>query len=900
MISAAELVLGILRASIGLTISALIVGLLTRGMRTHASRAEQIAWALVLLQGIILVPFTVSVPANWLGEMSSATALSTNDEMRNVTAPPLEPLGPGVAPAAGSSATATEVANFPITLAPNLGSSVTADNPVPPRPFDWWTLLFGVWLAGTCLLLAVGLIRYAAFCRTLAAAAKPPADWVAELTEVLQQSRISTPIQLVVTRDLGPSLIRIPSGYRIVVPQSEWQSLLPAQRSAILRHELAHFQRGDLWTAAIARGLAVLHWFNPFAWWAVRQFEAQLEFACDSAAAGDDALVFAGALLQLGSSRSLGLTAARSARSGNLRERMQRLLQASPPTSLARCSLLIVIALLALAPAALRFRGIAQAADPAPVADATPAAAASPPEKSKRAPQELAPRTAAEQAAITARVQKLINDLPAKDGVTRAQAAIDLGKMGPDAAPAIPHLMKLFGDLLAPIYDPKLGFAHQINVLAITALSQIGEPALEPMLATVRDKTRPAHIRSGCIEVLGKMKDPRSFPALIEALADAQQPVRSRASSILLDIGDPVCELLLAKIKDPNPLMRAGVLQAISGCRNERVTPLLTEMLQDSDKTVRGAASWGLALRANRGLSRKQQTDKSYVDAQLKALETADDSSRAQIYSALRSCEDPRLEKLFLDGLNDQAMPVRWRSASGLGQLKSQAAVEPLIKMLDAKDRASRTNAAMALATIGDPRALEPLARIAKSDPDRHVQAVAARALADLQNPQRRPSEIAWGKTVNGMQLGLQCTSGDGPHRYGEEIAFDRIARNLTGEPWTIEIGVGGLITPWVEGNKVQLHGGLHVSGAYSVHRVTVPAGGTARLDSTRFILLPEKQIAAGFNQSFSVKPGTYAITTNLANFMAWSDPSVDVKKERIWRTDLVTGELKFIVQDPK
>ena len=101
-----------------------------------------------------------------------------------------------------------------------------------------------------------------------------------------------------VSREAGPALCWLPSGYCLVVPESLWAALEPAERASILRHELAHYRRGDLWTTLLARCLAVFQWFNPLAWWAVARFEAQSEFICDRTSSGGDPMAFAATLLR--------------------------------------------------------------------------------------------------------------------------------------------------------------------------------------------------------------------------------------------------------------------------------------------------------------------------------------------------------------------------------------------------------------------------------------------------------------------------------------------------------------------------------------------------------------------------------------------------------------------------
>ena len=69
---------------------------------------------------------------------------------------------------------------------------------------------------------------------------------------------------------------------RIYMPQS----LQGAPRQAVLLHERTHIRRGDPITKPLYYLAACLHWWNPLAWLAFRQFEEYMELACDEAAIG--------------------------------------------------------------------------------------------------------------------------------------------------------------------------------------------------------------------------------------------------------------------------------------------------------------------------------------------------------------------------------------------------------------------------------------------------------------------------------------------------------------------------------------------------------------------------------------------------------------------------------------
>lgn len=70
---------------------------------------------------------------------------------------------------------------------------------------------------------------------------------------------------------------------RIVLPQDFDSAFDADERRLMLLHEGVHLRRADnLWNL-LAAALLVLHWFNPFAWWAWRRMRADQETACDAA-----------------------------------------------------------------------------------------------------------------------------------------------------------------------------------------------------------------------------------------------------------------------------------------------------------------------------------------------------------------------------------------------------------------------------------------------------------------------------------------------------------------------------------------------------------------------------------------------------------------------------------------
>ncbi len=115
------------------------------------------------------------------------------------------------------------------------------------------------------------------------------------------------------------------------MPDQLWRELDDAQRRAILRHELAHLVRGDLWKSLAARVMVLPHWFNPAAWWAVLRFDEAAEWACDRAAAGDEpATAYAKALVRIGETAGTRTAYGHAIRGRTLAARVRRLLAFGP------------------------------------------------------------------------------------------------------------------------------------------------------------------------------------------------------------------------------------------------------------------------------------------------------------------------------------------------------------------------------------------------------------------------------------------------------------------------------------------------------------------------------------------------------------------------------------------
>jgi TonB family protein len=71
-----------------------------------------------------------------------------------------------------------------------------------------------------------------------------------------------------------------------VVPFAWGRIVVPCgmqNRDAVIAHEAAHLERGDVWTSIMARVACAIYWFHPLVWWGASRMRLEADRACDDA-----------------------------------------------------------------------------------------------------------------------------------------------------------------------------------------------------------------------------------------------------------------------------------------------------------------------------------------------------------------------------------------------------------------------------------------------------------------------------------------------------------------------------------------------------------------------------------------------------------------------------------------
>ncbi len=197
---------------------------------------------------------------------------------------------------------------------------------VPPISFR--TLFGCLWVVGVVVLAMRWGLQWVLLQIELREASSAPGEWQREWRRVLAERRLDRPIRLLRHSNLGPFLTVTPLGAVVVVPDDYWEELTESERKAVLRHELRHYERGDLWLSVVADLLLIPQWFNPLAWHARRRLDECIELNCDeqSLKREEERAAFAKALLKLVEFPSFRWSGVKAAKNSSIGLRIRKLL----------------------------------------------------------------------------------------------------------------------------------------------------------------------------------------------------------------------------------------------------------------------------------------------------------------------------------------------------------------------------------------------------------------------------------------------------------------------------------------------------------------------------------------------------------------------------------------------
>jgi HEAT repeat protein len=225
--------------------------------------------------------------------------------------------------------------------------------------------------------------------------------------------------------------------------------------------------------------------------------------------------------------------------------------------------------------------------------------------------------------------------------------------------------------------------------------------------------------------------------ALEQLLMASQKPrtVKSARKSKRAEKAYGIYSSLIKSLSSPDGSKRQEAAEKLAGAGKDAVSPLI-EALTDTHPGVRAGAAYALG----------KIGDLQAVSPLIDLLQDPNENVRSITASALGRLGDPRAGVPLSKILNDSYADARLMASGSLAnmakalQVKGETKpVSPLIEALDDQDKRIRLNAVIALARIGDRRAVQPLMNLMLRQEDYDVQTAAIAGLGDLGSPMAVP-----------------------------------------------------------------------------------------------------------------------------------------------------------------
>ncbi len=265
---------------------AVAVACISRLVRRPALTAA--LWTIVLLKFITPAVYDVRLPA--IGAATSSVA---------------RPSAPATTPALNS--VVTEWTELTITLpslaTPSASFMPSAEDAVATSTTGNVLVISAaaIWIIGSLAYLTLFLIRTARFTRLLRQAEQAPVEIRERTAELAARLGLRQVPDVRLTAGRVPPLLYVMRGRPVILlPADLWPALNDRQQSALLIHELAHYQRGDHWVRRLELLVRCLFWWHPVVWWAAARLHEAEEQCCDAWVVRllpDDAPAYADALL---------------------------------------------------------------------------------------------------------------------------------------------------------------------------------------------------------------------------------------------------------------------------------------------------------------------------------------------------------------------------------------------------------------------------------------------------------------------------------------------------------------------------------------------------------------------------------------------------------------------------
>ncbi|MDE6661796.1 MAG: M56 family metallopeptidase [Lachnospiraceae bacterium] len=137
-----------------------------------------------------------------------------------------------------------------------------------------------LWLIGSLLFISIHLISYLHYKNQVMKRGTiiKDAKILRQMSELKREFNIRCTVHIVEYSEAGSPMILGFAKPILVLPEEQYS---PEELFFILKHELVHLKRGDVYFKLLFVAANALHWFNPFIWIMHKEAVVDMELSCD-------------------------------------------------------------------------------------------------------------------------------------------------------------------------------------------------------------------------------------------------------------------------------------------------------------------------------------------------------------------------------------------------------------------------------------------------------------------------------------------------------------------------------------------------------------------------------------------------------------------------------------------
>ncbi len=150
-----------------------------------------------------------------------------------------------------------------------------------PATIPLWWMLAAIWILGVVSVVLYHALQHGRFMNMVRRWSEPVTDLesLGILDSLKSELEIKTQVKLSVCQSItSPMLVGFFRPAVLLPPMK----IAGDELSLILKHELIHFKRHDLWYKALILTATALHWFNPVVYLMAKAAAVQCEISCDA------------------------------------------------------------------------------------------------------------------------------------------------------------------------------------------------------------------------------------------------------------------------------------------------------------------------------------------------------------------------------------------------------------------------------------------------------------------------------------------------------------------------------------------------------------------------------------------------------------------------------------------